>query len=252
MAPIPSEQRAAIWKAATLGIGTAPQRSSSYPLANSHIPLYSLFLPSPHLFFSQYLIVRALFSHTYHHCQPAPPPFSHFSLCDANWFGLNDAVHTCVHTIAGTNTRAASIQYKQAGEECEAHDFPSKGPAAFCGDISMISAGLHSIGPQPPPGISLDGTGGGGGGGGGGSGGAGPAVAGGGGAMTMQDPRLYRVLQRMAWIHTSSGVPLPLYMPWLPPLVAVLLRWLPEVSAVCAHLCACPRSSRARAHQEDN
>eukprot|EP00729_Bicosta_minor_P019418 gene19418-32111_t len=131
MAPIPSEQRAAIWKAATLGIGT--------------------------------------------------------------------------------NTRAASIQYKQAGEECEAHDFPSKGPAAFCGDISMISAGLHSIGPQPPPGISLDGTGGGGGGGGGGSGGAGPAVAGGGGAMTMQDPRLYRVLQRMAWIHTSSGVPLPLW-----------------------------------------
>ena len=180
-----------------------------------------LFLPSPHLFFSQYLIARALFSHTYHHCQPAPPPFSHFSLCDANWFGLNDAVHTCVHTIAGTNTRAASMQYKQAGEECEAHDFPSKGPAAFCGDISMISAGLHSIGPQPPPG-------------------------------TIQDPRLYRVLQRMAWIHTSSGVPLPLYMPWLPPLVAVLLRWLPEVSAVCAHPCACPRSSRARAHQEDN
>eukprot|EP00039_Didymoeca_costata_P010149 m.136084 g.136084 ORF g.136084 m.136084 type:complete len:524 (+) comp14722_c0_seq7:204-1775(+) len=48
------------------------------------------------------------------------------------------------------------------------------------------------------------------------------------------------MLQCLAWTHKESGLDLPLYMPWLPPIVSLLLRWCDEETAFSIALALAP------------
>jgi hypothetical protein len=61
---------------------------------------------------------------------------------------------------------------------------------------------------------------------------------------------LYVVLQRMAWIHTSAGVDLPLYMPWLPPIV--VSGWMcATVWCVCGSVRSLPGLGEEKEEEEE-
>ena len=56
------------------------------------------------------------------------------------------------------------------------------------------------------------------------------------------EQRYLNVLQCLAWRHTEDGNALPAYIPWLPPIVAVSLRWLTEAEAFAVARAISPSS----------